>query len=277
MSASLHPQDTVPAAIAPHLLHSPVNSPAIVDLHGFIGSYHDNSPDSPQSLGYPPSPEENTAEFTHPEAQPEFTKAIASPNGMLIVYSYSPASAPPGAALNAYVDFTNLSGTNVHLRVVFGDLALPTSVSPNVPPQERPPGQERGEWRLRISVPFVGQASTQMAKTGQDGRLEWPLTVQALDSGGNLLDTIGFGVFAYESERTVHQFGSSRVPRYHIAMYPYREFDSFTVHKDRCFLTQRGPKMPTHMHVCLLIPLVRLSRCPHAAQDIVSNHVRFQD
>ena len=40
-----------------------------------------------------------------------------------------------------------------------------------------------------------------MANVGMtDGRLQWPLTLQALDASGNLLDTITFGYFSYDSE-----------------------------------------------------------------------------
>lgn len=193
-------QPPVPAAIAPHLLHSPVSSPAVVNLHNFMDAYHDNSPDSPRSPGYPQSPPPDTSKFTHPEPHPPVPKPVTSSGGMLVVYSYGPPSAYPGAVLTAQVDFTNFSGSNVRLRVVFGDLALPTAVSPNVPLQERELGQERGDWKLRISVPPMGQASDNMAEMGADGRPKWPLTLQALDSRGNLLDSIGFGLFVYESE-----------------------------------------------------------------------------
>jgi hypothetical protein len=198
---------TVPSAIAPHLLHSPVDSPPVVNLHTLMDPYRDNQQDSPRPLDYPrpPTPEEHKFQQP-PEPQPQVPQSVASPSGMLVVHSYGPASAPPGEPLTAQVDFTNYTGFDVRLRVVFGDLALPTSVSPN---KGREPGHERGDWELTISVPPVGQASSHMAEMGPDGRLEWPLTLQALDVHGNLLDTIGFGLFAYDSESVLVLVGLS--------------------------------------------------------------------
>lgn len=199
MSASLRPQDLV-LSIAPQLLHSKGTSSSF-DPNNLIDPYRSNVPASPHSLGYPPSPAPDPNNLQHrDQPHPPTPKPISSPTGMLVVHSYDPASAAPGTGLTAQVDFTNYSGTNVRLRIVFGDLALPTSVSPNVLSQDRGPGHERGDWNLRITVPPVGHASERIAGMGTDGRPEWPLTLQALDSGGNLLDTIIFGIFSYESE-----------------------------------------------------------------------------
>ena len=189
LSLSVHPP-----AIAPHLLHSPAHSPS-VDLQHFMDAYSDTALNPPLSHCYPSSPESDS---THPPAA--IPESIASPHGMLVVHSYGPAAAPPGASLTVQVDFRNLSCNNVRLRIVFGDLALPTAVSPNEQHETELATGEQGDWRLTIKVPQIGQASDHMAKLDLQGRLEWPLTLQALDSNGNLLDAIGFGLFVYDGK-----------------------------------------------------------------------------
>ncbi|KAF8588633.1 hypothetical protein K439DRAFT_1613320 [Ramaria rubella] len=199
MSPTSLPQHLPPlAAIAPHLLHSPTQSPTDATLPSFMDAYRDPAPDSPSSLCYPPSPEGDAASsFPSPPLTSAVLTTVSSPSGMLVVHSYGPASGSAGSVLTARIDFTNLKGTNVRLRIVFGDLALPTLVGPNSPSQQCTPGQEHGGWKLSITIPKAGHASRHTAQITQDGIVRWPLTLQALDEGGNILETMGFGFFSY--------------------------------------------------------------------------------
>jgi len=120
---------------------------------------------------------------------------------MLAVHSYGPASGPPGAYLTAQVDFRNYTEDNVRLRIVIGDLALPTDVKRivRIKQQETVFSKEQGDWQVKIKVPSKAKVSSHMAEFVQ-GRFEWPLSLQALNADGDILDTIGFGLFAYEGE-----------------------------------------------------------------------------
>ncbi|KIJ49706.1 hypothetical protein M422DRAFT_28068 [Sphaerobolus stellatus SS14] len=196
--------------IVPSLIHSPG-----VEPQDYMDPYRDPVTDSPQSLDFPTSP--IASGFTTQDLTTQTTpQSVTSPSGMLVVHSYGPPRAPPGTPLTAQVDFTNLSGANVRLRIVFGDLALPTSVTPNIPTTERVRGQERGDWTLKVAIPQPGQAAAHTAANMgmTDGRLQWPLTLQALDAVGTLLDSVSFGLFSYDNYSMSSQSPTSSIYEY---------------------------------------------------------------
>ncbi|GJJ06237.1 hypothetical protein Clacol_000427 [Clathrus columnatus] len=114
---------------------------------------------------------------------------------MVTVYSYMPSTGQHDTCITTYIDFSSNVQGPVRLRLVFGDLPRPTIVETN---SDRSYTNTQGNWTLKAYVPLVEQVSAHVADMTSNGRLEWPLTIQALDSNNTLLDSVVFGVFSYD-------------------------------------------------------------------------------
>lgn len=189
---SLHIPIPIPT-ISPHLLHSPDSSPETE-----LQQYLDNYPTASQSMdtyAYPAIPQLTTNGYYLPSTSENTSESLVSPGGMVTVYSYTPSTGQRDTCLTTYLDFSSNIQGPVRLRLVFGDVPRPTMVEAN---SSRSYTQTKGDWTLTAYVPSIEHVSAHMAKMRSDGRLEWPLIVQALDSTGTLLDSVVFGTFCYD-------------------------------------------------------------------------------
>lgn len=198
---SLHIQIPV-SSISPHLLHSPNSSPE-AELQQYLANYPMNQyttypstsqlPQSTQSL---PDMESTTSSSAGIISSTNSGSAV-SQAGMVTVHSYTPYTGQTGTCITTYLDFsTNIQGP-VRLRLVFGDVPRPTIVEANS--DDSYTQSHQGSWTMKAYVPSIDYVSAHLATPRPDGRLEWPLSIQALDSNGSVLDSVTFGAFSYDN------------------------------------------------------------------------------
>ncbi|KAI9066627.1 hypothetical protein FKP32DRAFT_363816 [Trametes sanguinea] len=115
---------------------------------------------------------------------------IVSPGQMFRVYGYSPCEGPAGASIVVNVHFNLVSVETTFLRIVVGQRALSTTVRQS---QDR----RYGEWELEAVIPELDAASPGLPPPSATV----PLTVQALNSSNETLDSVTFGKFTYSQRR----------------------------------------------------------------------------
>lgn len=91
------------------------------------------------------------------------------------ILGFSPSEGESRVPISVRIRFNPPYSFQVHLRLVFGDIAVSTDVHP----------LSDDEWLLEATAPDREDAETV------------PLTIQVLDDAGTILDSLTFGDFAY--------------------------------------------------------------------------------
>ncbi|KAL0580340.1 hypothetical protein V5O48_001677 [Marasmius crinis-equi] len=107
--------------------------------------------------------------------------AATSPNKMFHVLDYSPKEGEKGVPITVRIHFNHSSSNAIFVRLVVGSRAVATKV-------REVPDVIYGRWQLDATVPALDPlyASDKVL-----------LSVQALDQGNNVLDSVTFGEFSY--------------------------------------------------------------------------------
>lgn len=198
---SLHIQIPV-SSISPHLLHSPNPSPE-TELQQYLANYPMNTYTTYPSTSQPTQSTHSlpamasTASSSVAIAPGANSGSVVSQGGMVTVHSYTPSTGQSGTCITTYLDFSTNNQGPVRLRLVFGDVPRPTIVEAN---SDDSYTQFQGSWTMKAYVPSIDCVSAHLATARPDGRLEWPLSIQALDSNGSVLDSVTFGAFSYDSK-----------------------------------------------------------------------------
>lgn len=107
---------------------------------------------------------------------------VASPVGLIHVLGFTPGEGEQGVPITANINFSSEVGSAVRVRLVVGHRAIATCVRELA-------DETYGKWQLEGTVPPFAKQQTASPKV--------LLTVQAVNLGDVVLDSVTFGEFTY--------------------------------------------------------------------------------